>query len=210
MTANPPEPPPSRPDPRRRETRWGLLVVIATLGLVAGLLTLAPLSGSRPPAATGASPTTTAAQQAADREQLLSVVPPEIRDSCFSYDERSFDEYLISVRCSSNDAHFIRLALFPDHNAMDTVYNEAFSNSEVPTDSGIDNCRKNKPGEGPWSWAGESLIAGRLLCYLDNNRNGWIHWTYDEKNIYAYASRSNVDRRALQSLYKLWLDFDLP
>jgi hypothetical protein len=43
----------------------------------------------------------------------------------------------------------------------------------------------------------KSSIEQRHLCYVDQSKRVWVHWTFDADKIYAYAYKRNGSLKAV-------------
>jgi hypothetical protein len=144
----------------------------------------------------------------ASAQTLLSFVGKDIARTCKVFVN---NEYYVgekaAIECSPPDLLTFNLALFDDVDAM----NEDFSNAIEPVEgvktADVEDCKSGEPREGEWqSTTGtRQSTVGRFLCYVDNERDAWIQWTYNEHKIYAYAIRDDDNTRALHDWWnRFW------
>ena len=62
------------------------------------------------------------------------------------------------------------------------------------------SCAEESKVHQPWD---AGLHSGHVLCYVNPSGYATMHWTFDDLNVYAVASRRDADTRAL---YEWWLD----
>jgi hypothetical protein len=173
-----------------------LLVVIVTIVAKSGT---SPSTGA---VATTSPPTT---EPVEERNALLAVVPDNIEATCQMYDrDELLGESLAFMQCSSAGVRFVRLALYQGKDSLDRTYWDRVMKAGLSKDYGRNNCTDNKPSESAWRYQGKSGDAGRYFCYRDSNGDARIEWTYDEATIYAYASRTDDN---IKALYQWWFKF---
>ncbi len=62
------------------------------------------------------------------------------------------------------------------------------------------SCAEESRVHEPWD---AGLHTGHVLCYVNPTGYATIHWTFDDLNVYAVASRRDADT---QALYEWWFD----
>jgi hypothetical protein len=168
-------------------------MVLGFLVLVVTTVFAAVEYANRPPTA---HPTTSTTITAAERKTLLLSVVDRRYVSCADYKEALFVKADLSFECQSDGIEALRLALFSDAFSMLNAYNKTVIQSGVTRDSGALNCDKNRPGEGEWATSSGEL-GGRYLCFVDAKGRAQLHWTNDEKEVYAYVYRNDANIKAL-------------
>ena len=136
---------------------------------------------------------------------LLSYVGKDIERTCKTFVSNTyFNGEEASIECSAPNILNFNLALFGDIPTMNEDFASAVQIAKgVTKDSNIENCGRNKPTEGEWqSPAGTGQrITGRLLCYVDDDKDAWIQWTQSNRMLYAFAYRDDANMAAL---YDWW------
>lgn len=202
-----PPPGPSRANRfwRRIGRRGQVLVVVvlavAILGLLVLQLPISRFSGSETPetsvpAAGGA--TTTTLDKGRLKSTMLQAVVVPFEDSCSIQEDVDpiLTGSLLILDCESNGIDVVRFGLFADRAALLDAYNRTVSLSGVERNSGALNCAK-RPSEGTWNRAGNKSDVGHYLCYVDQSKRVWVHWTYDTDKVYAYAYKRNGTLKAV-------------
>jgi hypothetical protein len=136
--------------------------------------------------------------------RLLSFVGKDIERTCKTFISNTyFNGEQAAIECSVPDILNFSLALFPDVSIMNEDFSSAVELAKGITKGDVENCERNKPTEGEWqstTGAGQGK-AGRLLCYLDDDKDAWIQWTHDGLKIYAFAYRDDAN---IEALYDWW------
>lgn len=187
----------------RKQQSLTIVVLLTTvLGFLAAALEFTdkllprPESPRTSSSVSGATPTTL--DKVHLKSTLLNTVSVPYQDTCVIHEDSDpfLIDALVVVECKSTGVDVVRLGLFDDRNTMLGAYNRAVSLSVVKRDSGATACPK-KPGEGPWNRGGTAPDVGRLLCYVDQGKRAWYHWTWDAERAYGYAYRSDGNIKAL-------------
>jgi hypothetical protein len=140
-----------------------------------------------PPVPTGSSAT----------DELLSHIPPAVRDSCTNPEIAQPASAIASLTCEVGGAtvYYNQYA-----NASEAVaqFDAAALAAGAAAEDAADDCSSGSYA-GTWSIGGTE--AGRLLCWQDADTS-WIEWTHDELHIEASMLRTGLDSA---SLYDDWL-----
>jgi len=140
--------------------------------------------------------------EAADR--LLTFVGKDVARTCKVFVNNTFFVgEAAAIECSSPDLLTFNLALYDDLDTLNDDFTSAVGLAKGATKDNIENCRSKKPIDGEWRYKSDPQqpLAGRLLCYLDDDKDSWIQWTYNNHKIYAYAIRTGDN---LGALYDWW------
>jgi hypothetical protein len=133
--------------------------------------------------------------------ELLSHIPPALRDGCGRTDFRSPTSNA-AIGCSTplgDGSLTITYQSYGDADAMDTAYSNNLSFMQVERDTGP--CSGEWPGEGTYTIGGEA--AGRVACSEFGDAARFMSWTDDRLLIHVYAEGFEVDRDAF---YQWWLN----
>lgn len=140
-----------------------------------------------------------------ERNALLAVVPDNIEATCHLYDHDDLlGDSLAFMQCSSAGVRFVRLALYQDKDSLYRTYWDRVTKAGLSKNYGRNNCTDNKPSETAWQYEGKSEDAGRYFCHRDSNDGAWFEWTNDDSTIYAYASRTDGN---IKAIYQWWFKF---
>ena len=140
--------------------------------------------------------------EAADR--LLTFVGKDIARTCKVFVNNTFFVgEAAAIECSPPELLTFKLALYDDVDTLNDDFTSAVGLATGATKDNIENCRSKKPIDGEWRYKNDPQqpLAGRLLCYIDDENDAWIQWTHNDHKIYAYAIRTGNN---LGALYDWW------
>ena len=177
------------------------VVVVLVAAAVIGLLVLQiprRLFGSESPGTSSGGATTTTLDKGRMKSMLLKTVAVSYEDSCSIQED--VDPILIGalllLDCESNGVDVARFGLFADRATLLEAYGRTVSLSGVGRNSGALNCGE-RPGEGTWNRGTNTPVVGHYLCYVDQSKRVWVHWTFEADRVYAYAYKRNGSLKAV-------------
>lgn len=130
-------------------------------------------------------------------QELLSHVPPQIRDSCQLDTET--ESALATASCAADNGEILATYfLYPAENAMSADYDRFVATSEIERDSGRCADPATWPSEGHFSVAGQPV--GRVLC-LEIADAPTLYWTDNRLLILASAIHLGSDA---ERLFRFW------
>jgi hypothetical protein len=155
-------------------------------------VTTTSLAGNSPSPTTVTSTTLEPFPAVAERE-LLSLVPPEIRDEC-NRDEDPYEGTTASVSCSPKSgvstAYYM---IFKDVKTMKKFYFDFIDARNIKQDTG--DCASNHAEENQYTIA--KVAAGRYACYQEGG-GIWIVWTHNKLRVLALGRRTDQDAKKLK------------
>jgi hypothetical protein len=172
-----------------------LVVVVLVAAAVTGLALQLPTRrffGSETPGTSSGGVTTTTLDKGRMKSTLLKAVAISYEDNCSIHEDVDpiLIDALLILDCESNGMDVVRFGLFADRAALLEAYKRTVSLSGVERNSGALTCGK-RPGEGTWNRGINTPNVGHYLCYVDQSKRAWVHWTFESDRVYAYAYKRN-------------------
>jgi type II secretory pathway component PulJ len=146
-------------------------------------------------------------QKNAAADRLLAFVGKDIARACKVYVNNTFfvGESAAMDCTPAQPPELIRfhLAYFENLDQLNDDFSTAVGVAKNARKDNIENCKAKKSIDGEWRLRNDAAqpVAGRLLCFIDDENDSWIQWSYNNHKIYASAIYKGDN---LGALYDWW------